>query len=70
MPKASGQSMKTVRTAPKPQPGRAISHQPLPSGPKLEPNAMGAPKIAADLKPSSKKKSSGDGSIMPKQMVY
>jgi hypothetical protein len=65
MAKASGESMKTVRTAPKAAPSRQINHQPLPSGPKLEPNAMGAPKIAADLKPSSKPKS---GSIDPRQM--
>jgi len=67
--KASGQSMRTIRAAPpKLQPGRQINHQPRPSGPKLEPNAMAAPKIAADLKPSSKKKSSG-GKPKP-QMVY
>ena len=70
MPKAANESMKTVRIAPKPQPSRAIKHGWVPSGAKTTPSAMGAAKRADALTPSPKKKSSGDGSIMPKQMVF
>ena len=70
MPKAANESMRTVRAPARPQPSRAIKHGWTPTGAKTEPSAMGAPKIAADLLSSPKKKSSGDGSIMPKQMVF
>jgi hypothetical protein len=65
MPKNSGEDMKTTRLPPArplPKP-RPIMHQTLPSGPKVRPSAMGAPKIAADLAPNP-------SSINPKQMVY
>ena len=65
MAKASGESMKTVRTAPKAAPSRPILHGfGTPPGPKVLPNAMAAPKQADRLKPSP-------GSSKPKpQMVY
>jgi hypothetical protein len=69
--KASGQSMKTIRTTPRPQPSREIKHGfGTPVGPKVEPNAMGAPKQADRLRPSSQKKPSGDGKVDPRQMRY
>jgi hypothetical protein len=71
MPKSSGESMKTVRTAPRPSPSRAIKHQVPPTGPKTTPSAMGAAKIAADLKPSPKPKlGSGSGKIDARQMRF
>jgi hypothetical protein len=68
MPKQSGESMKTVRTAPKPQPSRAINHQPRPAGPKVLPNAQGAPKRSDALRPSPKRKSPAGGSLKPQQV--
>jgi hypothetical protein len=71
MPKASGQSMRTIRTTPKPQPSRPIKHGfGTPPGPKTEPNAMGASKWADHLKPSSQKGSPAGGGKMPGQQVY
>lgn len=67
MPKSSGQSMKTTRAPPKPQPSRKIMKFAPPAGPRVEPMAMGAPKIAADLKPAEKEKS---GSIDPRQVRF
>jgi hypothetical protein len=64
MPKLSGESLKTRRLAPKPQPSRQINHQPPASGPRVLPNAMGAPKSADRLK-------SSPGSSKPKpQQVF
>ena len=63
--KLSGESMRTIRTAPKPQPSRPILHGfGTPVGPKVLPNAMGAPKSADRLKSSP-----GGGKPKP-QMVY
>jgi hypothetical protein len=71
MPKASGQSMKTVTRAPAKQAARQIKHGWVPSGPKTTPSAMAAAKIAADLKPSPKKRGpAGDGKVDPRQMRY
>jgi hypothetical protein len=65
MPKNSGESMRTIRTSPKPQPSRPIKHGfGRPVGPKVAPNAMGAPKRADALKPSP-----GDDKPKP-QMVF
>jgi hypothetical protein len=62
--KASGQSMRTVHTAPRPSPSRKINHQPPASGPRLEPSSMAAPKRSDHLRPSP-------GSGKPKQQqVY
>ena len=69
MPKAANQSMKPLTQSPPARPPpRAIKPQgPPPSGPKVRPNAMGAPMFADQLKPASKPKS---GSIDPRQMRY
>jgi hypothetical protein len=64
MPKQSGQDMKTVRLAPRPQQpkARAIMHQTPPAGPRLRPMSPAAPKFADELLPDPK------GSIDPRQM--
>ena len=68
MPKAANESMRTVRAPARPQPSRAIKHQVQPpSGPKVRPNAMGAPMFADQLQPAPKPKS---GSIDPRQMRF
>jgi hypothetical protein len=70
MPKNSGENMKPVRLAPKPQPSRPILHGWAPPvGPKVEPGSMAAPKQADRLKPSSPKKSPAGGKMKP-QMVF
>ena len=64
MPKNSGESLKTTRLTPKPQPSRPIKHGfGTPVGPKVLPNAMGAPKSADRLKPHP-----GDGKPKPQQV--
>jgi hypothetical protein len=70
MPKLSGESLKVTRAPPRPQPSRAIHHQPDPAGPKTAPNAMGASKRADALKPSPQKSGPARGGKMPGQMVY
>jgi hypothetical protein len=65
MPKNSGEDLKPIRRAPLPRPQpRPIMHQVVPSGPKVRPTAMGAPKIAADLAPDPL------GEIDPTQQHY
>jgi hypothetical protein len=71
MPKNSGESLKTVRLAPKPQPSRPIKHGWVPSGAKTVANAMGANKRFDAITPSPKKKGpAGDGKVDPRQMRY
>ncbi len=71
MPKSSGESMKTITTAPKPQPSRQILHGFGGASGKTAPNAMGAWKRFDSLtsRPASAKQSGG-GSIDPRQMRF
>lgn len=64
--------MKMTRLPGKPPaPTRPIKSFEAPSGPKVRPNAQGAPKIAADLKPSPDAKASGSPmQVDPRQMRY
>ena len=72
MPKLSGESMRTIRTAlAKPAPGREIKHGWPASGGKTFASEMGSWKWADHLKPSPPKKGpAGDGKVDPRQMRY
>ena len=71
MPKLSGESMRTIRTAPPKLAPRPILHGfGTPPGPKVLPNAQGAPMWADRLKASPKGAPKSDGSIDPRQMRF
>ena len=67
MPKSGNSEMKVTRASPKPQPSRPIKRFEPPSAPLVRPAASGAPKIAADLKPTEKHPT---GSIDPRQQRF
>ena len=70
MPKLSGESMRTIRTAPPKLAPRPILHGfGTPPGPKVLPNAQGAPMWADRLKASPKRTSPAGGKMKP-QMVF
>jgi hypothetical protein len=68
MPKLSGESLKTLRLAPKPQPSRPILHGFGTPVPKTLPSAQGANKRADSLRPSPQRGSPAGGKPKPQQV--